>query len=102
MDLPAAFSSCAMPTADESNHSATGTLNPHRTDGHNDGMYHANIASCEKNIPNLNLPSKKIKHYILSPECHIHLHNENNTFLQYFHWNNRNTWFWQKEVFWWL
>jgi len=25
---------CAMPTADESNHSAAGTLHGHRTDGH--------------------------------------------------------------------
>jgi len=30
MDLPAACASCAVPTADESSHSAVGTLHPHR------------------------------------------------------------------------
>jgi len=33
MDSPAACASCAMPTADESNHSAAGTLHPHRRTG---------------------------------------------------------------------
>jgi len=31
MDLPAAYASCAMSTADESNHSAAGTLHPQRS-----------------------------------------------------------------------
>jgi len=34
MDLAAACASCAMPTADESNHSAVVTLHPQHTDGH--------------------------------------------------------------------
>jgi len=32
MDSPAACAKCAMPTADESNHAAAGTLHPHHTD----------------------------------------------------------------------
>jgi len=34
MDSPAVCASCAMPTADESNHSAAGRLYPHHTDGY--------------------------------------------------------------------
>jgi len=35
MDSPTGCATiCAMPTADKSNHSATGTLHPHLTDGH--------------------------------------------------------------------
>jgi len=34
MDSPAVCASCAMPTADESSHSAAGMLHPHHTDGH--------------------------------------------------------------------
>ena len=58
MDSPAVCASCAMPTADESNHSAAGTLHPHNTDEQNDDgtyAYRASIASCNKNTPNSNL-----------------------------------------------
>jgi len=39
MDKPACATICAMPTVDEPNHSAAGTLHIHHTDGHNDGIY---------------------------------------------------------------
>jgi len=49
MDSPAAWTSCTMPTADESNHWAAGALHPHHTDGHMTTAYRANIAtSCDK------------------------------------------------------
>jgi len=34
MDWPAACASCAVPTADKLNHSATGMHYPYHTDGH--------------------------------------------------------------------
>jgi len=37
VDSPTACASCAMPTADEFNHSATGTSTPHRWT-HDDGI----------------------------------------------------------------
>jgi len=48
---------CAMSTADESNHSAAGTLHPHRTDRrtHDDAICRARVASRDKNTPNSNL-----------------------------------------------
>jgi len=51
MNSPAACASCAMPTADESNHSAAryATSTPH---GHNDGIYHASRASRDENTSN--------------------------------------------------
>ena len=49
MDSPAACASCAVPTADESNHSAAGTLHPQQR-AHDNGVYRVSIASCDKNI----------------------------------------------------
>jgi len=66
MDFLTAHASCAVPTADESNHSATGMLHAHHTNGH----MTSSIVSHDKYTPNLNLAdkySKKVKLYILLP-----------------------------------
>ena len=44
MNLPAACASCALPTADESNHSAASTSTP-RTQCHDDDIYRDSIAA---------------------------------------------------------
>jgi len=53
MDSPTACATiCAIPTADESNHSPAGMLHPPYTDGHSTTAY---IASHDKNTLNSNL-----------------------------------------------
>jgi len=55
MDSPTTCANCTMPTADKSNHSATGTLHPHHTDGNTTMAYMVLAVSCNKNTENSNL-----------------------------------------------